>query len=152
MRDFRTLLLLAACACGGAITPSTPEAKWSSLYSTYLNGCANCHSPNGPGRTSDIETSLDFSSASTGYSTVTGSAAGLQGNFASCNGTRFVVAGHPEQSLLVAALDSGTRASFSSGGCTSDAITDETVKQGSAPPAGWMTALQQWITDGAANN
>ncbi|MGZ6143159.1 MAG: hypothetical protein ACXWLM_07460, partial [Myxococcales bacterium] len=146
----RTLVFLLLCACGGALdTGSAPQPKWSSLYSTYLKNCASCHSPNGPGRTSDIESSLDFTSASTGYATVSGSAAGLSGNQAACNGVRFVVPGHPESSLLVAALVSSTRASFVSGGCDQDGITDETVKQGTAPPDGFVTALQQWITDGA---
>ena len=149
----RTLALLLACACGGAETGNnTPQPHWSSLYSTYLVNCKQCHAPGAPGHTSDIESTLDFTSAATGYSTVSGTASGLQGNFAGCNGTKFVVANHPEQSLLVAALDSSTRASFSSGGCTSDEVTDETVKQGSAPPAGWMTALKQWINSGAPND
>ena len=149
----RTLVLLLACACGGAdLGGGTPQPKWSSLYSTYLNNCAQCHSPSGPGRTSDIEQTLDFSSATTGYNTLMGSASGLAGNQGACNGVRFVVAGHPEQSLLVAALDSSTRASFSSGACNQDGVTDETVKQGAQPPAGWVAALQQWITDGAQNN
>lgn len=150
----RTLIgLLLACACGGAVTDNTPQPHWSSLYSTYLVNCKQCHAPSAPGGTSDTEKTLDFSTAAQGYSTVSGgSASGLQGNFAGCNGTKFVVAGHPEQSLLVAALDSSTRSSFSSGSCTSDTISDETVKQGAAPPAGWMTALQQWITNGAPND
>ena len=64
----------------------------------------------------------------------------------------FVVSGHPEQSLLVAALDSSTRTAFGSGACNQDGVTDETVKQGFAPGAEWVSALKQWITAGAANN
>jgi hypothetical protein len=117
-----------------------------------LNKCANCHAPGAPGRTSDIETSLDFSTAAKGLASVGGSAAGLTGNFLACNSVKFVVAGHPEQSLLVAALDSPTRASFASGTCDQDGIADMTVKQGTTPGAEWLTALKQWITSGAANN
>ena len=147
------LVPLALSGCGAGTDSTTPpEPKWSSLYATYLNKCANCHAPGAPGRTSDIEATLDFSTAAKGFTSVGGVASNLTGNQATCNGVRFVVAGHPEQSLLVASLDSPTRTSFVSGACDQDGVTDETVKQGSAPSAEWMTALKQWITSGAANN
>src|SRR4051812_2723477 len=103
-------LILAAmgviAGCGDIPNPlgggdgGTPEPKWSSLYATYLQGCANCHAPGAPGRTSDTETTLDFSTSAKGYQTVTtGMAAGLVGNQAACNGVAFISAGHPAQSL-----------------------------------------------------
>ena len=143
----------ALAACGGGTTaPAGVTANFSSLYSDYLSSCKQCHAPNAPGRTSDIETSLDFSTAATAYSTLSGSAAGLSGNQQACNGVHFLVAGHPEQSLLVASLDATTRAAFSSGSCNQDGVTDETVKAGGAPSDAFITALKQWITDGAQNN
>lgn len=145
------IALLAACG-PGADAPVPLEPKWSSLYANYLKSCANCHAPGAPGRTSDIETTLDFSTAAKGFASVGGSAAGLKGNQLACNGVAFVVAGHPEKSLLVAALDSPTRVAFTSGACDQDGITDETVKQGAAPSAAWVAALKQWISSGAANN
>lgn len=147
------LVALVVTGCGGgAESTSPPQPKWSSLYGTYLNKCANCHAPGAPGRTSDIEATLDFSTAAKGLSTASGSASGLSGNQLACNGVQFVVAGHPEQSLLVAALDSPTRTSFTSGSCNQDGVTDETVKQGAPPSAEWVAALKLWITNGAANN
>lgn len=144
-------LLLAACGAG--VDATTPvEPKFASLYANYLNKCANCHAVGAPGRTSDIESTLDFSTAAKAYATLRGSSAGLSGNQAACNGVAFVVAGHPEKSLLVAAVDSPTRSAFSSGGCNQDGVTDETVKQGTPPSAEWVAALKQWITSGAANN
>jgi hypothetical protein len=152
----RTLALAALgllAACGAGVDSPTPvEPKFASLYSNYLNRCANCHAVGAPGRTSDIETTLDFSTAAKAYASLGGSAAGLSGNQAACNGVAFVVSGHPEKSLLVAALDSSTRSAFSSGACDQDGVTDETVKQGGAPSAEWVAALKQWITSGAANN
>lgn len=143
-------LPVALAGCGGAETPLEP--KWSSLYANYLKRCADCHSPSGPGRTSDTEASLDFSTAAKGWQTLTGSATGLKGNFAACNGVPFVVSGQPGKSLLVAAIDSSTRSAFSSGACDVDGIGDMMVKVGAQPPDGFVAALKQWITSGAAND
>jgi hypothetical protein len=150
----------AAFACGqipglGGDGGSTPvEPKWSSLYSSYLQNCKSCHAPNAPGHaTSDTFTVLDFSTASTAFNSVTKNADGLQDTFAACNGVPFVVSGHPEQSLLVAALDQPTRQSFTSGGCTGDTISDQPVKMSGTPmPDGFSDALKTWITNGAQNN
>jgi len=170
MRSVAGALLLLAAGCGGvdpvgepdsggggsADLSSAPEPKFSSLYSSYLNQCASCHAPGAPGRTSDIEQTLDFSTAATGYTTLTtGMALGLTGNQKGCNMTPFVVNGKPAQSLLVATLDSATRTAFdlpASPNCDSSAISDETVKVGSAPSEAFVVALKQWVTDNAPNN
>lgn len=153
-----TALMACGVIPGGGDDGGTAavEPKFSSLYSNYLVGCKNCHAPGAPGRSSDTETTLDFSTVSTAFSTVTsGNAAGLVGNAAACNSVPFVVSGHPETSLLVAVLDQPTRTSFhapSAASCDADAVTDETVKQGSAPSDAFVTALKTWITNGASNN
>lgn len=143
---------LALAGCGGAETTVPLEAKWSSLHANYFKKCADCHSPSGPGRTSDTEASLDFSTAAKGYQTLMGSATGLKLSFAACNGVPFVVSGQPGKSLVVAAIDASTRAAFLSGTCDQDGIGDMTVKVGAQPPDGFVTALKQWITSGAAND
>jgi hypothetical protein len=164
-------LVIAACGTAGsggdtgdagtdagagadAGTPMT--ASWSSLYTSYLQDCKSCHAPNASGRTGDTETTLDFSSAGSAYATVTtGKAAGLVGNQSACNSVPFIVSGHPEQSLLVASIDFATRTTYASTTaptCDSTAVTDQTAKQGMVPPAGYVSALKQWITDGAPNN
>ena len=141
---------------GGSDAASGPEPHFGSLYSSYLGKCNVCHAPNAPGRTTDIEKTLDFSTQVTAYMTLTtGSAAGLQGNFTGCNGVKFITAGKPSSSLLVAVLDQATRKAFDypmTPTCDDSAMADMTVKVGTQPPSGFVAALKQWVTDGAKND
>jgi hypothetical protein len=161
MKMLAWLLPALALACG-TTTSETPDgppggvtASFQSLYGDYLGNCKQCHAPGAPGRTSDIEQTLDFSTVTTAYSTIkTGMAAGLMGNFAGCNGVPFVGA-TPGGSLIVAVVDQPTRQAFDVSGhamCDVDGISDETVKVGSAPSAQFIAALEAWITAGAPNN
>ena len=131
------------------------EAKLSSLYGDYLKECQRCHSPSGPGRTSDTEKTLDFSTAATAHATLTtGKAGGLKGNAAGCNDVPFVAA-KAEQSLLLAVLDQDTRKSFDLAlfaNCDEAAISDMTVRVGRAPSPAFVVALKKWLVDGAPNN
>jgi len=72
---------------GGAVEPT-----FTSLYGDYLGKCGDCHSPGGPGRTGDIEQTLNFTSRSTAYSSLKGMASGLVGNHAGCNTVPFLAA------------------------------------------------------------
>jgi hypothetical protein len=138
---------------GGNTTPVT--AKFSSLYGNYFQNCKGCHTPTAAGRTNETEKSLDFSTEDTAYTTLSGTATGLVGNNAGCNGQKFIVAGKPAESLVVAALDQSVRTSFTStdpATCDSDAIADMTAKVGSAPSAEFLSALKEWITAGAQKN
>jgi hypothetical protein len=169
MRRIAGGLLVLVASCGGidpgsspdgggeaADLSSAPQPKFSSLFGSYLNQCGSCHAPGAPGRTSDIEQTLDFSTVQTAYTTLTtGKALGLTGNQQSCNMTPFIVSGKPAQSLLVATLDGPTRVAFdlpASPSCDSSAISDETVKVGSAPSAEFVVALKEWITGNAPND
>ena len=159
---------LALVACGGLggtdggsgngdmAQNVTVEPRLSSLYQNYLGSCKSCHAPGAPGRTAMMEQTLDFTSATTAFTTLTtGKAAGLVGNQADCNTVPFVISGKPAQSLIVAVVDQPTRVAFDypmAAKCDSSEITDETVKQGFAPPDTFVAALKQWITDGASNN
>jgi hypothetical protein len=154
--NYRALLLLAVCGCTeDLLNPGGVEPTFTSLYGDYLANCGECHAPGAPGRTSDIEQTLDFTSRATAYATITtGQATGLTGNAVDCNGVPFLgtTAG---ESLLVATLDQPTRVAFdlsSAPGCDMDAISDETEKVGSAPSTEFISALKQWVNDGAANN
>jgi len=134
---------------GGAVEPT-----FTSLYGDYLGKCGDCHSPGGPGRTSDIEQTLNFTSRSTAYSTLKGMASGLVGNHAGCNTVPFLAA-TPAGTLLLAVLDQPTRQAIDIPGhadCDSSAISDETVKVGSQPSSEFIAALKTWITNGALNN
>ncbi len=134
---------------GGAV-----EATFTSLYGDYFANCKQCHAPGAPGRTSDIETTLDFSSKAMAYTTLKGMAAGLSGNHTGCNGVKFIGA-TAATSLVLAVLDQPTRQAFdvtASPNCDVDSITDATVKTGKQPSAAFVTALKTWLGAGAPNN
>jgi hypothetical protein len=158
-------LAIGLVALGAGCSPTTDttpdggggmvQATFTSLYGDYLGNCKQCHAPGAPGRTSDIEQTLDFTSRSTALSTLRGMASGLVGNHMDCNGVPFLAA-TPARALLVAVLDQPTRQAIdlSPGhpGCAVDTISDETVKVGSQPSADFVTALKTWITSGAQDN
>lgn len=131
------------------------QATFTSLYGDYLGKCKQCHAPGAPGRTSDIEQTLDFTSRTTALGTLRGMATGLVGNHVDCNGVPFLAA-TPAMSLLVAVIDQPTRQAIDLSpqhpGCAVDTISDETVKVGSQPSADFVTALKTWITNGAQDN
>ena len=158
----RLALLLIAAGCGQTDTtgtqpdgPTGVQATFTSLYGNYFGTCADCHAPGAPGRTSDIEQTLDFSSRGTAYMTIKmGMASGLQGNFALCNDVPFVEA-TPAQSLILAAIDQPTRQAFDDPqhpNCDVDTISDQTLKVGSQPSSAFIAALKSWIQQGAPNN
>jgi len=138
------------------MAPGVVQPKFSSLYGDYFSTCGSCHAPSAPGRTSDIEKTLDFTSRDTAHRTITtGSTAGLVGNQSACNGVPFITAGTPGKSLIVAVVDTPTRTAFdlpATPACDVTAISDETVKVGSSPTAAFVSALKQWITNGALND
>jgi len=152
-------LLFILCACNdagsGSADGAVAQATFTTLYADYFQNCKNCHTPSGPGRTSDIEQNLDFTSVGTAFTTITTmSAAGLMGNFSGCNGTPFIDA-DPANSLIIAVLDQPTRVAFdlpSHASCNMDSISDETAKVGSAPSSVFIANLKTWINDGAPNN
>ena len=156
--------LIAFAAGCPASTDTTPdgngggmvEATFTSLYGDYLGKCKQCHAPSAPGRTSDIEQTLDFSTRATALSTLkTGMATGLTGNHTACNGVPFLAA-TPDKSLVVAVIDQPTRQAIDlspqHATCDVDSITDATVKVGSQPSAMFVSALKTWITNGAMDN
>lgn len=161
-------LALACSACGGAETDGGTGGgsdsgggvtdtggtggAFQSLYAGYFQNCRSCHVPGAWGSYAGIERTLDFSTIETAYTTLTGGrASGLVGNQEACNGVRFVGATY-ETSLVAAVLDENVRASFSDPdhpGCDADAISDMTVKVGSAPSSSFLNALANWINSGA---
>lgn len=155
------LTFVAACPPPEDMTPDAGgggmvEATFTSLYGDYFTNCKNCHAPGAPGRTSDIETTLDFSTKATAYTSIkTGMAAGLTGNKAMCNGVPFLGT-TPAKSLLLAVIDQPTRQAIDLSptfpNCDIDTITDATVKSGKQPSTAFVSALKTWITNGAMNN
>jgi hypothetical protein len=165
--SIRLALALGLVAAGAGCSPATEtepdggsgggtvQATFTSLYGDYLGTCKQCHAPNAPGKTSDTEQTLDFTSRTTALSTLRGMASGLTGNHADCNGAPFL-ATTPAKSLLVAVIDQPTRQAIDlSPGhptCDVDTISDETVKVKSQPSAEFVTALKTWISSGAQDN
>jgi hypothetical protein len=155
-------LAVAACAPAEEVPDGGPDggggmvtATFTSLYGDYLSNCKSCHAPGAPGRTPDIEQTLDFSTKTTAYMTLkTGMAAGLTGNHTGCNGAPFLGA-TAAGSLLLAVIDQPTRQAFdlaSAPNCDVDAITDATLKTGKQPSTAFVSALKTWINSGAMNN
>jgi hypothetical protein len=156
-------LIAFAAGCPAAIETNPDgggggmvEATFTSLYGDYLATCKQCHAPAAPGRTSDIEKTLDFSTRTTALMTLkTGMATGLIGNHTACNGVPFLAA-TPGSSLVLAVIDQPTRQvidlSPQHASCDVDSITDATVKAGSQPSAEFITALKTWISNGAMDN
>lgn len=124
------------------------ETKFGNLYNGYFKNCKYCHAPDAPGRTSEIEETLDFSTEDTAYQTITqGRASGLVGNQEACNGVPFVSNTY-ETSLIAAVLDEEVRWNFSVGACDRDSISDMTVKVGRPPSSEFLSALKEWIETG----
>lgn len=152
------LIGIGAALLGGCITTTgsgDPEPHFASLYSTYLSNCSQCHAPGALGATSTTEKSLDFSTVTTAYATLGGSASSLVGNQQACNGVPFIAKGNPGASLLLAVLDGPTRSGFDAGGhpgCDSNAISDMALKSGKTPSAAFIAALKTWIQNGAPND
>lgn len=150
-QDLATAPRDMATADGGSV-----NASFHSLYGDYLGTCGSCHAPNAPGRTSDIEMTLDFSSKAMAYTSLTtGKAAGLSGPPMACNGVAFIDKGKPLSSLALAVVDESVRQTFdvaTAANCDKLTITDETVKVGSAPSAAFLLAFRDWITNGALDD
>jgi hypothetical protein len=151
------LALMAACEPveetpdGGGVV----QATFTSLYGDYLATCRECHAPGAPGRTNNIEKTLDFSTQAMAYSTLkNGVATGLIGNPSGCNGAKFI-SSTAATSLVLAVIDQPTRQAFDLAGspnCDVDSITDATVKAGEQPSAAFVTAMKTWLNAGAPNN
>lgn len=152
-----SLLLLGAAlalGCGDTLDALESGDTFGRIYESLEGsptGCSNCHAPGAPGRTADIETTQDWSTRDTAYTTLRGNAAGLVGNFADCNGVPFIGTS-AETSLLVAALDETVRLNFVAPGnpdCNADTIADQTVKIGGPVSDDVLQELKDWIDSGA---
>lgn len=154
-------LVIAALGCGseqgggadsggGRDTGGTGGA-FDPLYSGYFQKCRACHTPGAWGSYVGIERTLDFSTVETAYTSLTtGTASGLDGNDAACNGVRLVGSSY-ETSLVAAVLDEDVRAAFFDAahpGCDADSIPDMTVKVGEDPSGAFLQALRGWIDAG----
>jgi hypothetical protein len=150
-------LAIVACAaavvvsyCGKKEEDAKVEAKFSSIYSNVLVGCAKCHKPGTEVYTNSVQ-NLDLSSQSAAY-------ASLSKNMQApvlkplCSGSKYVKASDSANSVLMGVLDEATRVAFSAnnGGCDPMALSE--MDSLSSVSADAVTAIKQWIDAGAANN
>jgi hypothetical protein len=136
--------------CGGDDEESSQNLEsFDGLYSVYLKNCAGaCHAP---GRASQANApNLDLSSADAAY-------ASLQnpvdlGRTTLCLSLRYVTAGKPEQSFLVALLDPTVNAAFQAETGTNCDPKNHTIASGGEadnPSAAVLEGLKGWIRAGA---
>ena len=147
-------LAVGCSAADDAVSEATgglARASFTHLYqSSEFQTCAGCHAPGAPGKTEGTEATQDWSTQGRAYSTLHGTASGLIGNFAGCNGVPFL-GETAAQSLLVAAFDEQVRAAFQSEvpSCNGDAISDQTLKIGGPLPDPLLAELKAWVDTGA---
>src|SRR5688572_7952486 len=119
-RFWRSLSVAAAVFAGVGCGESVDDAltgggdgdAFTAIYeSDEFQECSGCHAPGAPGRVDGTETTQNWSTRDTAYSSLQGNAAGLIGNFEGCNGVPFL-GDSAQQSLLVAVFDEDVRASF----------------------------------------
>ena len=146
---------LAGVGCGESVDDALGgggDDAFTAIYeSAEFQECSGCHAPGAPGRVAGIETTQNWSTRDTAYSSLQGNADGMIGNFEGCNGVP-LLGNSAQQSLLVAAFDEDVRASFELPAfpdCTADAISDQTLKIGGPLPAGLLQDLKDWVDAGA---
>ncbi len=128
-----------------------PDAFTAIYESNEFQECSGCHAPGAPGRVDGTEETQDWSTRDAAYISLQGTASGLIGNFAGCNGVPFL-GPSAEQSLLFAAFDQDARRAYDNPDfpdCNEDSISDQTLKLGGDLPAGLLADLRAWIDDGA---
>jgi hypothetical protein len=151
------VLAVVACAaavmvsyCGKKEEEAKVEAKFSSIYSNVLVGCAKCHKPGTEVYSNSVQ-NLDFSSQSAAYSSLsqTMTSPTLK---PLCSSSKYVKASDSENSILMGVLSESTRTAFAANnnGCQPIAISEMDAL--SSVSAESVAAIKQWIDSGAANN
>jgi hypothetical protein len=131
-------------------TGSSVSPTFSSLYdNVFSKNCVQCHSPGGSGPTAGVQ--IDFSSKSQGYSTlrtatVAGDSGVLNGN---CTTVSIISAGNPNSSYLLATLSTDyNHSDFGKTGC----LPYSPSTHGATVSSSELSAMVQWINNGAAND
>lgn len=153
LRRVSVLIVIAlfASACETDLAAG-PTAQ--GLYDSYFNKCSSCHAADAPGKTSQTEQNLDFTTAETMKTSILLKAAGMQGNQEGCNGVPFIEPGNADGSLLVAVLDEEVRKAFDNSkypNCDGTSISAMDNRVGGPPDAAVMAELKQWINNGATD-
>ena len=139
-------IFLTNCGDKNADTTNT----FSSIYAaTFKTACIQCHVPG----TSTYVTNgvhLDFTSATTAYTTLTTNTVAGSSSIGTCAGIKIVAASAPTSSYLLGVLFQDYHVNNFAGvsGCTTYAthLTDQNISSTQ------KSAIIAWITAGAANN
>jgi hypothetical protein len=144
---------LTGCPVEEPLGPDAgPEDPFTQLYQSIGSTCAGCHAPGAPGAMPGVEETQDWSSEANAREALFGSASGLIGNFAGCNGVPFI-GDSVETSLIMAAFDGQVRADFSVAefpDCNADSISDMTLKIGRQLTPDERSLLAEFIMDAVA--
>jgi hypothetical protein len=131
------------------------DNRFTDVYnSSSFQQCSQCHAPNAPGFTQGTEATQDWTTRETAYTTLHDPASGMEGNFAGCNGVRFLDQ-QAENSLLVAVFDETVRSTIAWSNfpdCNADTISDMTLKIGGPLSSQELDLLKAWINDGTPDN
>jgi cytochrome c5 len=134
---------------GGA--DAGPADTFTMLYQTIGGTCRGCHAEGAIGAPVGTEATQDWTTVESARASLRGTASGLMGNFAGCNGVP-LLGDTPETSLLVASLDEDVRAEFSLAefpDCNTDAISDMELKIGRPISAAELSLLRQFVMEEA---
>ncbi len=114
---------------------------WQDIYTkVFVPQCVDCHSSGGVDFVE--ESQLDLGSAAVAYAALVGMASA--GQDCASSGTTRVVAGNPDDSLLIHKVDGSTTAG--------DPVCGDPMPTGTALSSQHIAAIRQWIQDGALNN
>lgn len=144
----------AGADSGVAADAAVNVPSFTSLYDAMSPLCSGCHAPGAPGRISGTELTLDFTNRATAYQSITtGTASGLAGVYAACNGVPLAGASAGD-SLILAALDSATRDAFNVAAfpaCDTASISRHEAL-GRAGDLSYIPDLIGWLTGGTPDN
>jgi hypothetical protein len=171
MRIWGYALAILLCSCsddplvGGADAAAGADAgvaadtgvnvpSFASIYDAMRPLCIGCHAPGAPGRISGTELTLDFTTRETAYESITtGTASGLSGIFAVCNGVPLAGASAGD-SLILATVDSATRNAFDLAAfpsCDAASISRHD-SLGRAGDLSYVPDLVGWLNGGTPDN
>jgi cytochrome c553 len=147
-RGLALAVVIGIAACSSEKTKET-EATFDSIYSSYLKSCADCHTAGSTAERDDVP-GLDMTTADTAYQSLAKYVNLPRRN--GCNNLKYVVAGKPEQSFLLAIMDRETNEKFLDAASTECAPAKHTSNLGgpaNTPSAATISSIKTWITNGA---
>jgi hypothetical protein len=142
-------MVLVLCRCGSKTEETTSSGTFSNVYSVTLKtACIQCHVPAGSATAAGV--TLDFSTQTTAYQTLTASVVSGGSTKNTCANISIVSAKNASKSYLAGVLFSSYNTSNFAGvtGCVpySAHLTDQNISSDE------QTSIINWINNGALNN